>query len=439
MTVKRLTPIWIGYFLFFILLVCLRPNNIPFWYDVCLQLFMLLYSFLLLRGIKDIIHLWPSIFFYQFISISLMVWVNIEAYGDELGFNPVDADLYRNISMEFEDKSYNHFFYEMSNDFSIDDFGFPLLVVTLRKIFGPFYMVSLIFFNSLVISLGAKWLYRITIRFASFQTSRIIAFIWGIFPFAIFTAAAGLKENFFSFCIIGSFYFFYKLRERKSLFDIIAFLFFSFSLLLFRIPLFFGLCFGYLSFIFYKNNFVRKYYVPITLLVFAILVLLFKSIASDIMSMRGYEYDALSAGVAAKTEENGGLIASFTNLIAGIIGPFPNIISKDPFKLTYITRYSFTAFLKLFISYYFLVALAQIIRQKFYQLIPILFFVLINILMIEFTFYSLHDRYHWPHLPVYLILVAFGYNNYKRDSKFIIKKELYIALVVLIILFFNLR
>ena len=157
------------------------------------------------------------------------------------------------------------------------------------------------------------------------------------------------------------------------------------------------------------------------------------------MEQNGYSYEGLSEGTESKVESLGGTVGQTVNVVAGFIGPIPSFVTTDPQKRTYITRYSFTPFCKMLISFFFLYAAYCLLFRRFdFTLMPFFIFIALNIIVMMFTFYTLHDRYHWPDIPLFFITCAWGleqYLQYGRRNKLLI----YLGVVSLIIMVFNFR
>ena len=164
----------------------------------------------------------------------------------------------------------------------------------------------------------------------------------------------------------------------------------------------------------------------------------FEDLASIMMEQRGYEYDNVFSHSTEKLSDAGGSIAIITNLISGFIGPIPSFVSDDSFKIIYITRYSFSTFVKMFISFFYVYSVFIFVKFRIISLTPMIVFTLLNILMIEITFFTLHDRYHWPHLPLLFVLSMYGF-EYCRKFKVRKLYACYSYIAVLLIVLFNFR
>lgn len=265
------------------------------------------------------------------------------------------------------------------------------------------------------------------------------ALFWGIMPYAVYTSSSGLKENFFAFGVIFAFYHAYAYYERRRVWNLALTMLGIASTFLFRLALGYAAVLAFLSYYFLKSRFVHRHFKLSFAVVLLAVLPFFPMLSSSIMEQRGYSYEGLSQMAEAKTARSGGVVANVTNAVAGVVGPIPNFVSTDAVKRTYITRYSFTPFFKMCVSFFFLYAAYFVVFRRYdVALMPPLVFIVLNIIMMVFTFMTLHDRYHWPDIPLFLLVCAWGmekYNQYGGRGKY----TLYLCAVSLIILAFNFR
>lgn len=432
-----------GYLVFFLLFFLLRNEAQPAWYDWSMQLLTLfagwgLVSFFIHRRFSTTTYV--CLFFYHVLMAFIMRGIDMAVYGDPLGAYPMDADSYRLVGEQLGDKSFDdlfHFWELRQTD--IDDRGYPFIVWFAYSLFGKIGLHVIILFNGLAIVWGTVMLYRLMCRFVHCSLAKMFALLWGVMPYAIFTSSTGLKENFFAFFVIFAFYHGYICYERRSMIQLVLTLVGISSIFLFRLALGYAAILAFLSYYFLKSRFVRQH----TKLSFCIILLsvlpLFPILSNYVMEQRGYSYENLSQMSESKILHSGGVVGQVTNVVAGFIGPIPNYVSSDPVKRTYITRYTFTPFFKMCVSFFFLYAAYFLLFRKFnVMLIPPFVFIALNIVTMLFTFMTLHDRYHWPDIPLFFVTCAWGmeqFIQYGRQSKYIF----YLCVAALIIIAFNLR
>lgn len=431
------------YLMFFLFFFFTRHAAEPAWFDWTLQLLMLFTGWgivSLLVRYKFSTTTCVFIFVYHVAMAFIMRWTDAHIYGDPLGAFVADAGYYRSIGERLGNQPFSALvrFWNL-NDIDMDDKGYTFIVWLGYSLFGRFGLNAILVFNGIVVAWGAGMLYRLSCRFVRHTLAKVVALLWGIMPYAIYTSSVGLKENFFAFCVIFAFYYSYIFYEQHRLRHLLFVFLGITSIFFFRLALGYAALLAFLSYFFLKSRFVRQH----TKLSFCVILLavlpIFPILSNSVMEQRGYSYESLSEGTERKVESLGGTVGQTVNVVAGFIGPIPNFVTTDQQKRTYITRYSFTPFFKMLISFFFLYAAYRLLFRRFdFTLMPFFIFIALNIIVMMFTFYTLHDRYHWPDIPLFFITCAWGleqYLQYSRRNKFLI----YLGAVSLIIMTFNFR
>lgn len=436
---KLINKLYGTYLFLFVFFFLFRTDYFPNVYNSFMQLFMLGFSYLLIRLSLHKKTIWIPIFVFQVVSSILMRFFNFEMSGSWLGSEAVDAEFYRSLGNQTDSMNLSSFIQYMAlNDMDIDDFGFPIIVYISNAIFGSFGIHMLLLLNCVSILIGSIYLYKLSLRFVDQYSAKVMALFWGMMPFSVYISAAGLKENFFALFVILSFYWLYQFYDCRNIRNFLLFFIFNLSVFLFRLAVGYML---FLSFLFYgilKWEIVRKRLYVILFITIMLGFFVFEDLASIMMEQRGYEYDNVFSHSTEKLSDAGGSIAIITNLISGFIGPIPSFVSDDSFKIIYITRYSFSTFVKMFISFFYVYSVFIFVKFRIISLTPMIVFTLLNILMIEITFFTLHDRYHWPHLPLLFVLSMYGF-EYCRKFKVRKLYACYSYIAVLLIVLFNFR
>lgn len=433
------------YMLFFAVFFMIRNAAFPAWYDAALQLSMLIVGLgltVMLIKTKVGAATWILLFAYHVVFAFLMRGIDICVFGDPLGGTAADARFYMSCGEQYGDQPLHYLLSNLSyKGYMIDDFGYPIIVWFSYHLFGSAYgLNAVIFFNGIVVAVGAYCLYKLASCFVSYPYAKLVGFIWGMMPFAIYTSAAGLKENFFALASILTFYGFYAFLQRKRLWYLAICILSLSCLFLFRLAVGYFAIIAVLSYYFVNSPFVRRH---IKLVLFVAMIagcVLFPTVTRSVLQQRGYEYEAQMEGTAERTTATGGTIAIVTNVVSGFIGPIPNIVASDAQRRTYITRYSYTPFLKIVVSYFFLCGLCHLVKRRETAVVPLFVFVVLNIVMMIFTFFSMHDRYHWPAIPIFLVATVWGYvrttERYRWRSDWY---KFYMAGATLLIIVFNFR
>lgn len=440
---QSINKLYLLYLILFVYFFITRYNIFPSFSHLLIQLIIFFLSVVVfnitMRSCKVSTIVW-SVFLFHVTSAFLMRMMFIMVYDEYLGYEPVDAEFYRDIGYDFENLGYfPMYIWLYINGFFIDDFGYPTIILIFTRLFGvDIGMQILILANGFIVALGSYYLYKLSMRFVNKDFSKGVAILWGTMPYAIYQTASGLKENFFVFCVIMSIYHLYQYRERSSFFKLLCFIFWSSTLLFFRLAVALMPIIAYsidkiLSFRFVRYN-IKKSIFFLTIICYAS----FQMITSYMYQIRGYDYEDQLLRVEQKSETSGSL-GSVGYLLAGLIGPFPNFVASDYDKQQYITLYSFTPLIKIFVSFFFYYILFLILQKKYTDLIPAVIFCLLNIVLCVSTLYSFHDRYQWPHYPILFLISACGYYEYRCSKSRINFYSIYMCAAILIIVLFNFR
>lgn len=428
------------YFFVFLFFYFSRNEYFPAWYDACMQLFMLFLGYIVIVfSLKNNVsqRLFWSVIIYQLLCSALLISINWENYGEIYGYNPIDAIFYRNYAISFKQLSFVEAISRLKFDGNkLDDFGYPLILFLATKVSGDYFPYCIVIFNALIVGVGSLYLYKLSALFLPRNYSTLTAIFWGIMPFAVNTTAKGLKENFFVCFVILSIYCLYRYLFNKNYFYLFLFGLFTFFVFLFRLVVGYALILSFLAYIIYNFKIVRVRYKMFLTLSILVIISSFGVLADYVIDQRGYEYEVLAAHA---DEKIGGIIGTLTNFTAGFIGPIPNFVSSSPEKLPYITRYSFTPFFKMLISFYFWYAVYDIIKNKNTIFFPMIVLYVVNIVMLIFTFFTLHDRYQWPHIPIFIFLSAYGYMKSLQAKNVNKWYSFYLGGVLLIIFIYNFR
>ena len=438
-----LERLYSSYILLFSLFLLIGWGMFPPLHNVALQLGMwitgFVFSYYTLKYPSQ--NLTFIVFLYQAFFIVVSSFVNISEYGDILGFNPKDALFYRTCGERFVDSSYLSFIEWVSIRFpSIDDWGFPTIMWLTYKIFGiSFGPWAVRILNAVVIAWGAGRLYKLSCRFLKNQEAKVVALVWGCMPFAVHAAANGAKENFFVFFIISFFYFLYRNSEKSSFSILLRLILYSGLIFMFRLATGYAAIICIITMYYLRKRSVQKNFSLLFTIAVGLAVFLFPVILDFVTSQRGNEEGFLDERNNAKAESIGGTIGFVVNTLSSFIGPIPCFISSDTDKLQFLTKYSFTPYVKILTSFFFYYAFVDILKNRWIKLMPMCLFSFINILLLIVAFFGLHVRMHWPHIPLYLIITYWGYKKYSEVRHKIEWYQIYLVFAFLLTIFYNYR
>lgn len=441
----RFIPLFGWYFLLLLFFLILFPDRSPSIAHIGIQTFILT---LICGGIVCI----PShitartlsalTFSYHLVASVALRYLNMELYGDWLGFKPIDAALYRNIVASKLDLPIIEFIQSLwEKGYAFDDFGYPILLYLCSYPWGIDWGIHVILLaNVFVVSISVYLLYLILTYVVKKSSACTWALLWGMLPFSVYTSSVGLKENFFSFFVILYFYgsiqvvYLQKFKLRYVVALIVGLL----GVLLSRIPVAYMLLISSFFYYLLSKRWMLRHLKWVILVSLAFSIFAIPFIWDVTMSQKGYDPEVMRLGMALKAKSLGpGWLASITNILATCIGPFPSFIADEQ-KVNYITLYNLTAFIKCYISFFFWYALYRSILLKNALLLSLFVFVFTHMTMLTITFYSLHDRFQWPHIPIYFLLSAWGLEQYLGTEKRPLY-QVYFICITAIILVFNLR
>ena len=438
----------IYYFLALIFFGVMQLQKIPalpvFMMQIVLVFWVILFAQLFSR--KSIGVTCSVVFIFQMFAMVAFRVFHYEHFSNPLGFNPLDAEFYNSIATNFCHASVHELnLFLNSMDIMLDDRGFIYLLYAIYKLAGtPERGVNLaIFFNAVAVTISAYYMYKAAREYVSEGNACFAAFVWGTQLFAVYTAACGLKENFMVLFILASLYYISKLWKEFNVQNVAAAVFFAAFALLFRMAIFYMLLASILCIVAVRFPLIRRYVVFFLVVGMVFTLFYFKKAFEEMTAIRGdgeaLQYDVYENMVSEKMSRTGAF-AAIVNYISAAIGPFPNIVSAGE-KANYITTYSFSSFCKTFYAFYFLYGFYLIIKNKVLKLIPLIVFWGFEILMLIITFYTLHDRYHWPHVPIVILISVWGAEQWlQRPSKRSgIMRRIYLVSLFVILIMFNYR
>lgn len=384
------------------------------------------------------------VFLFQlFASLALRMF-NYDFFHNPLGYNPADAEWYDQMATQFYRGSVRELtMFLDSAEILLDDRGFNYLLFYIYKIAGtPARGVNLAtFFNVVIVTGSAYFLYKAATTIMEDKYAELVAFVWGTQLYAVYTAAAGLKENVMVFFVVAALYFIARLWHEYSLLNVVMAVLLSMFALLFRMALFYMLVASLLTVTAIKFPFIRKYLVFFIVVGVIFTLVYFRLAMSEMVEIRGNAIDQETyEGMVANKMERSGPFSTMVSYISALIGPFPNIVSYGE-KANYITLFSFSSFCKTFYAMYFLYSIYLLFKNKVVQLLPFLVFWAFDILMLIVTYYTLHDRYHWPHVPIVILLSVWGAVQWSKSKpkNATMMRRLYVIILFIILIAFNYR
>lgn len=401
---------------FSLLIFALFYNHyIPSINHIFLQLFTLtIFAYLNVYSLRQRVSLqryFIVLFYCIFIEIvCFRIW-NIVVYDNPLGYNPIDSIGYDEFARKFSNGNYaigDVFDYIRKSGESIDDYGFNSIICITYKLFGVdvgIYVLTLL--NAIAWLIGCVIIYRLSgILTIQSEGQRYTSLLWGSFSYCIYTAATGLKENFFCCIVIFTMYRLYRYLKHRNLSNFLLFSFGSICCSLFRLALFFIFMATFIFVVALKLKIFNRHlrFWIITGIILSLLLL--NGIIEYISGLRGNM--ALNQGYAdAITSGSNFFIYTGINILSAFTGSIPNFIA-DIEKQNYITIWNFGSFLRFLLSGYSFYAIYYIIKNRIKLFYPLLLFIVLHSVMLIVTMFAIHDRYQMVQLSFVYILSVYG-------------------------------
>ena len=384
-----------------------------------------------------------GLFIYLVSIIIIWRFFNFAVFNHMLGYNPIDAIAYHSYAEHFvlkKESLFNIIESLRTASKSLDDYGFFIIPTIIYSLFGVEFgchILSLV--NALFIIGSCNFLYKLC-EIISIDKRDIltICFLFGTLTYAIYTAAAGLKENIMMFFIVGAMYYMYKFLNKKSAVALICTILFSLFLCFFRTAIAAILLTTFIISLFLYLSFVRKKLKFWTILMMGFGMATLSVVTILVADLRGGM--AVNQGMVDSVAQGSSLFFQCFNLAAILVGPFPNFVS-DTEKVNYITLWNFGTLVKMMLSGYFLYGIYFIYKKKMLTYYPILIFFFLHSAMLFVTMFAVHDRYQLPQIPLVFIVSFLGLSKigYLQRPMVLMMKYCYPLLMVGLIFMYNMR
>lgn len=384
---------------------------------------------------KNSVILYMVIFLYSLFS-SILVRSCSWIYLNEPFFCAVDSYTYDSLvtmSLSSGDSYINYLLLLFLSGLNVDDVGMTSIVYFIYKLFGvgDKGQTVLLLLNSLILLLSSIKINKIMILYGIQRMTRFFCLMFfGCFPFFSVTAAVGLKENFFVFLIVSAFYYMLHYKYTGSRNDLSLFFLFVLFALLFRKAIFAMLLIMLFLFLIAENCNKKKLLYMIllgsvvgVLLLDVILIAAFDKPLELIFATSEARSESVSMNETLKWTTQG---------IAVLFGPFPSMNRT----LQYGLLHSSGLLLKMFLNFFMIVSLIDIIRTYDYRKYPLLVYFLTSAMMFILSFVALDMRYQITLFPLMVPLIAYAIQNIRLRSGLFFMYSLF---VIGLVFFYNNR
>lgn len=321
----------------------------------------------------------------------------------------------------------------LDHGWKIDDLGMSSIVYWVYSIFGSgeFGRNVMLLINAIIIVWATSNLDKLAGIFnieSGVRSFIITAF--GCFPFLSLTGALGLKENFFIFLVVSSFYYSYAFWIQKRRRYLIIAILFVVSTMFFRMATFAMVAFSVLLIPLstYKNKKVLLYGLIIGTVIIAL------SLDMILGKLYGRSLDqvlSVTNNRAQRMNSMGGSAKWIIQSLAVLCGPFPNFSRS----VGYTIIHSSGTLFKAIIDFYALATIYSTIRKFDYTQYPFLAFLVMNFVMLVLGGVALDLRYQIIIFPIVLIMAAKAI----QKNKYSLIGTVYMLFLIALIFFYNIR
>lgn len=350
--------------------------------------------------------------FYSFLLGNIFMAISYYYDGDTFMFSKNDAMFYLTNSMKVEDIGFLGNVKRITNIYDPEDCG-ALILDSLMMSFVP----SKYFLNAFYMLTGATsavLLYRIGAHFMSNMYAFTAALAYGTSSFLIFFHCTFLKESFFVFLVICAMYFFYKAIIFGYYWSYLVTILFVGLIMFFRPAVSAMLV---LSFIIYfaisQHGSAASFFIY---LIAGISFVAFLAKMQDMMNRyTGGDIEAMQESSAVGSYSSG--FSYFVSLFAGPFGPFPSLFPKEVNVPASLNFYGSGLSYRLFLIFPFWFGVYFAVKRHMTKLVPMLTFILVEMLAASMVLASLELRKVLLHIPFMFILTFYGLYEWERDKE----------------------
>lgn len=294
------------------------------------------------------------------------------------------------------------YYYELS------DLGYVSILSTLYYVFGE----SLGNFMDIILKLCAHtatvyYVYKIFTRYIEHEECNdnglVAGLVFGVSVFPAYYTFGILKESYFTFAVVLSVYWMYKLIDQISVKNLLAFVLCVFWTYTFRgiMPLYFVV--AYMMYIYLKNK--KAIQVQVVVLTMFFLSVVSMSFLVSILSQLETSFDARSEKYDAS------MVGMIMNITGPFLSPIPAINKYNVNSNLCVYSYSV---INLSFAYFALLGIFNVLKNGIIKMYPILFVLLLNSIMVILTGYAINARYTYIVAPLYYSFIPFGFKYYKN-------------------------
>jgi hypothetical protein len=344
-----------------------------------------------------------TVFSYTVLLGAFFMFISDYYDGDTFMFCKADAMFYYKESMRVQELGLGGNISRIVQEFDFDDWGALICDTIVMYIFPQKLFLNFIYM--LLGAFSAVFLFRIGKAYMPERYAFLAALGYSCSSYAVFFNCSFLKEAWFVFLVVSVLFNIHRIIKDQSNINYIHLGFSIFTIFFFRPAVAAFLCVG--IFIYY-GIIHRGKAISLFLYMAAVGVLL----VSFKKAMEIVEWNTGGGSVDVMVEETSnseysGGFNYFVSIFGAFFGPFPSILPqmKGPTSLDYLGA---GLVYKLFLVFPFWYGVYIIFKEKVLELLPLLIFVLLELLLTGLVCASLELRKVILHVPFMYIVAYFG-------------------------------
>lgn len=251
------------------------------------------------------------------------------------------------------------------------------------------------------------YIYKIFVKFVDCRNRKyyglISGLIFGVSVFPAYYSYGILKESYFTFVVVFSVYWLYKLANRLSIRNLMIFVACVFWSYMFReiIPLYFVVAYAMYMYLRKKN----PIYIQIVVASFFVLSIIGMSIMMTV-------FPHLENTFAAREEKyDASTIGMMMNMTGPFLSPIPALSVNNVNSNLCVFSYGV---INISFAYFALLGIYNTLKNGISFMYPMLFVMLLNSIMVILTGYAINARYTYIVAPLYYSFIPFGFKYHKK-------------------------
>lgn len=376
------------------------------------QLLLLVYYSQEKREVHTDLVLFLTVLVYYVLVGALFMYISYYYDGDTFMLNKKDAWFYFNEGMKSVDLGLEENMGRILIKFESDDWG-ALLTSSLLMYLVP----DKLFANAIYMFCGAisvVMLYRMGKHFMPEVFAFEAALAYGTSSFMVFYHCAYLKESLFVFYVIAAMYFFFRAAVEKrylSFFGAVI----CVAILVFYRPA--VAAFLIMSFFCYFAITQRGSAVSLFLYAMIVVVLAVSMTFLQDQADRYAGGDMDSIMIESSSANYSGMVNIVMAWFVGLLGPFPTLFPMPKMGPELTNFYGAGLTYRMFLAVPFWLGVLFALRRLEFDMVPILAFVLVEMLASSYVLASFELRKVLLHVPFMFILSFYGLYQLEKSKR----------------------